>query len=174
MLHSGHYQHWFGTSSPLHLSPGGAAALLLLTLQNRHDYKHIFMKTTTLPSYLIQSRLTQSQHSTVTLTLHPSEVPKPQFKHCIALVHSKAYSITLAYQSLVSKTWCLNLILAEKYCKKKINNSCILKKKKVLIILFLSFHIKYWCYNGKKTNKKNSLSCSRPDREKTEGASRVQ
>lgn len=151
MLHSGHYQHWFGTSSPLHLSPGGAAALLLLTLQNRHDYKHIFMKTTTLPSYLIQSRLTQSQHSTATLTLHPSEVPKPQFKHCVALVHSKAYSITLAYQiRLVSKTWCLNLTLAEKYSKnQKINNYWILKKSS-LIILFLSFHIKYWCYNEKK------------------------
>lgn len=90
MLHWGHYQHWSVTSSPPHLSPGGAAALLLLTLQSRHDYKRISMKSTTLPSYLIQSRLTQSQHSTATLMLHPLEVPKPQFKHCVALVHSEA------------------------------------------------------------------------------------
>lgn len=40
--HWGHCLHWSGISSPRHPSPGGAVALLLRSLQDRHDYQHTF------------------------------------------------------------------------------------------------------------------------------------
>lgn len=44
---------------------------------------------TILSSCLTEHRLTQSHHSTATLTLRPSKVPKPLFKHCITLDTAK-------------------------------------------------------------------------------------
>lgn len=84
--HWGHYRHWSVISSPLHRPPGGAAALLLQTLKDRHDYEQRFswIGRQYLLALLRVASL-KSQHSTATLTLRSSKVPKPPFKHCITL-----------------------------------------------------------------------------------------
>lgn len=124
----GHCRRSSATSSPRRQPLGGAAASLLQTLQHTHDSQHVLLKEAVITTPLtLQRRLTQSPHSTATLTLLPSKEPEPLVPPCITPVTQSIkynttpftlvriisvaakYSLTNTSHTFVSQLFCFQL-----------------------------------------------------------------